>query len=168
VNVHAVLVTLTAVDVALLVAVLATYLFWVGVLLRRIADNLDHCLASVEQVERDGAVIIPGVQHINKSAGQVAGALPLLYGAAERIAAKLAPAPAPAPAASGNGSPSPVVTGDGAPAHVAVPGPTSISTGVPGPQYQPRHGRGYFDDDISTGVSGPQHEPRHGRGYLDD
>ncbi len=136
-NVHTVLVALSAADVALLVAVLAIYLFGLGVVLRRIADNLDRCLKSVQQVERDAAAIIPGVQHVNASAGQVAGALPLLYGAAERIAATLAPAPPPEPATTGNG----------APTQVAVPGPADTPASVATAQRQPRHGRGYLDED---------------------
>ncbi len=105
---HTVLVALTAADVFLLVAVLASYLFGIGVLLSRIADNLDHCLKSVQQIERDGQVIIPGIEHINRTGGIVAGALPLLYGYSERIARKLAPA-APAPAGTGgNGTPAQV------------------------------------------------------------
>lgn len=88
------LIVLTVVLIVLLIAVLAIYLFWVGVLLNRIADNLDDCLESVKTIEGHAELIIPGIEHINRSGGIVAGALPLLYGHAERIQAKLAPAPA--------------------------------------------------------------------------
>ena len=85
------LIVLTVALIALLIAVLAIYLFWVGVLLNRIADNLDDCSESVKEIEGHGRAIIPGLEHINRTGGIVAGALPLLYGHAERIQAKLAP-----------------------------------------------------------------------------
>jgi uncharacterized membrane protein len=91
-----ILVVLTVVVIGLLIAVLAIYLFMIGVLLNRIADNLDDCLGNVKTIAQHAEVIIPGVEHINRTGGVVAGALPLLYGGAERIATKLAPPP-PAP-----------------------------------------------------------------------
>lgn len=90
------LILLTVVVIALFVGVLAMFLFVIGVLLNRIADNLDDCLESVKTIAKQCEVIIPEVEHINRTGGVVAGALPLLYGGAERIAAKLAP-PTPAP-----------------------------------------------------------------------
>ncbi|MGH3806262.1 MAG: hypothetical protein ACRDRU_06440 [Pseudonocardiaceae bacterium] len=90
------LILLTVVVIGLLVAVLAIFLFVIGVLLNRIADNLDDCCESVKTIVKQCEVIVPEVEHINRTGGVVAGALPLLYGGAERIAAKLAP-PAPAP-----------------------------------------------------------------------
>jgi uncharacterized membrane protein len=86
----------TVVLVGLLIAILAIYLFTIGVLLHRIADNLDDCLGNVKTIVKQAEPIIPGVEHINRTGGVVAGALPLLYGGAERIATKLAP-PVPAP-----------------------------------------------------------------------
>lgn len=91
------LVVLSVLVIVLLIAVLAIYLFWVGVLLNNIANNLDNCNESVKTIVGHAEVIVPAVEHINRTGGVVAGALPLLYGGAERIAAKLAP-PAPAPA----------------------------------------------------------------------
>lgn len=88
------LITLSVLVIAALIAVLAIYLFTIGVLLQKIADNLDNCLQSVKTISGHAEVIIPGVEHINRTGGVVAGALPLLYGGAERIATKLAPAPA--------------------------------------------------------------------------
>jgi len=88
------LVALSILVIALLIAVLAIYLFWVGVLLNNIADNLDDCLGSVKTILGHAECIVPAVEHINRTGGVVAGALPLLYGGAERIAAKSAP-PAP-------------------------------------------------------------------------
>jgi uncharacterized membrane protein len=90
------LIVLTVVLAASLIAVLAIYLFTVGVLLNRIADNLDDCLGNVKTIAKHAETIIPGVKHINRTGGVVAGALPLLYGGVERIATKLAP-PALAP-----------------------------------------------------------------------
>ena len=91
------LITLSVLVIGLLIGVLAIYLFWIGSLLSNIANNLDDCLGSVKTIVEHGKVIIPGVEHINRTGGVVAGALPLLYGGAERIAAKLAPStPAPA------------------------------------------------------------------------
>lgn len=90
------LIVLSVVVIALLIAVLAIFLLVIGIMLNRIADNLDDCLGNVKTIAQQAEVIIPAVEHINRTGGVVAGALPLLYGGAERIAAKLAP-PAPAP-----------------------------------------------------------------------
>jgi hypothetical protein len=87
------LVVLTVVVIALLIAGLAFYLFWVGSLLAGVATNLEACEDSVAQVNRDAALIGPGVEHVNRSAATVAGALPLLYGFAEAIIAKASPNP---------------------------------------------------------------------------
>jgi hypothetical protein len=90
------LIILTVVVIGLLIAVLAMYLFVIGVLLNRIANNLDDCLGNVKTIAQQAEVVIPSVEHINRTGGVVAGALPLLYGGAEKIATKLAP-PTPAP-----------------------------------------------------------------------
>ncbi len=90
------LIVLTVVVIGLLIAVLAMFLFVIGVLLNRIADNLDDCCGSVKTIVKQCEVIVPEVERINRTGGVVTGALPLLYGGAERIAAKLAP-PASAP-----------------------------------------------------------------------
>ncbi len=82
------LVVLSVAVIVFLIAVLAIYLFVVGVLLNRIADNLEDCNESVQTIIGHGEVIIPAVEHINRVGGNVAGALPLLYGHAERIVAK--------------------------------------------------------------------------------
>jgi hypothetical protein len=91
-----ILVTVTVICIATLIAVLALYLFVIGVLLNRIADNLDDCLGNVKTIVKQAEVIIPAVEHINRTGGVVSGALPLLWGGAEKIAAKLA-APTPVP-----------------------------------------------------------------------
>jgi hypothetical protein len=88
------LIVLSVLVIVLLVAVLAIYLFWVGTLLTKIADNLDNCNGSVKTILGHAKLIVPAVEHINRTGGVVAGALPLLYGGAERIATKEVPAPA--------------------------------------------------------------------------
>lgn len=63
----------------------------IGVLLNRIAGNLEDCLGSVKKIMRQAEVILPGVGRINQTGGVVAGALPLLVEAAEGATAKLVP-----------------------------------------------------------------------------
>ena len=87
------LVVLTVIEIVLLVAGLAFYLAWVGVLLARIATNLEECNATVEKIVQDGKQIVPGIEHINRTGGVVSGALPLLYGFAEKIVAAVTPTP---------------------------------------------------------------------------
>jgi hypothetical protein len=91
------LVILTVVDIVLLVAGLAFYLYWVGSLLARIAGNLEECAVSVRAIVGHARLIGPGVEHINATGGVVAGALPLLYGMAEGIVAGVTPAAEPTP-----------------------------------------------------------------------
>jgi hypothetical protein len=87
------LVILTVVDVVLLIAGLAFYLYWVGTLLTRIAGNLEECGEIVRTIVGHAKLIGPGVEHINRTGGVVAGALPLLYGMAEEIVAGVTPTP---------------------------------------------------------------------------
>jgi hypothetical protein len=87
------LVVFTVIDIVLLIAGLAFYLFWVGSLLNRIAANLEECAQTVRTIVDHARLIGPGVEHINETGGVVAGALPLLYGMAEGIVAGVAPAP---------------------------------------------------------------------------
>lgn len=79
------LVVLSVIDIALLIAVLASYLFVVGSQLTRIAGNLEECSEIVGRVVANAEPIMPGLEHINRTGGVVAGALPLLYGMAEGI-----------------------------------------------------------------------------------
>jgi hypothetical protein len=101
------LVVLTVVDIVLLIAGLAFYLFWVGTLLTRIAGNLEECADLVREIVGHAELIGPGVEHINQTGGVVAGALPLLYGMAEGIVTGVTPreaapeVPEPARPASG-------------------------------------------------------------------
>jgi len=87
------LVVLTVIDVVLLIAGLAFYLYWIGTLLDRIATNLEECAEIVATVVEHAKLIGPGVGHINETGGVVAGALPLLYGMAEEIVAGVSPLP---------------------------------------------------------------------------
>jgi hypothetical protein len=88
------MVVLSVVDIALLIAGLAFYLFVVGSQLKRIATNLEECAGLVRTIKGNAEVIEPGLEHINRTGGVVAGALPLLYGMAEGIVAGVAPRPA--------------------------------------------------------------------------
>jgi hypothetical protein len=85
------LVVLTLVDILLLVAGLAFYLYWAGTLLTRIAANLEDCAETVRTIVGHAELIEPGVEHINATGGVVAGALPLLYGMAEGIVTGVTP-----------------------------------------------------------------------------
>lgn len=93
------LVTLSVVVIALLIAGLALYLFILGGQLSRVADTLEECADLVWDIHSNAEVIEPGLERINRTAGTVAGALPLLYSMAEGIVtgATYEPAPADAP-----------------------------------------------------------------------
>jgi hypothetical protein len=87
------LVVLTVIEIVALIAGLAFYLYWVGTLLGRIAGNLEECAEIVRTIVAHAELIGPGVEHINRTGGVVAGALPLLYGMAEEIVTDVTPAP---------------------------------------------------------------------------
>jgi hypothetical protein len=89
------LVVLTVVAIAVLTGGLALYLFWVGTLLNRIAANLEDSADLVREIDDNAKIIAPGVAHINRIGGVVAGALPLLYGMAEQIVRSVAPSARP-------------------------------------------------------------------------
>ncbi|MGQ0574174.1 MAG: hypothetical protein ACT4RN_08210 [Pseudonocardia sp.] len=98
------LIVLTVVEIVVLVAGLAFFLFWTGTLLTRIATNLERCDDHVRAIVEDAKLIGPGVEHINRSGRVVAGALPLLYGFAEQILGKVGATPKrPAVAAPASG-----------------------------------------------------------------
>ena len=90
-----ILIILTVVVIASLIAVLAVYLYVIGVLLNRIADNLDDCLGNVKTVMGQAEVILAGIGRINQTGGVVAGALPLLVEAAQGATTKLVPPEVP-------------------------------------------------------------------------
>ena len=98
------LVVLTVVVIAIFTGGLALYLFWAGTLLSRIAANLEDSADLVRDVDDHAKVIRPGVAHINRIGGVVAGALPLLYGMAEQIVRGVAPGPAQGADESGSQS----------------------------------------------------------------
>jgi hypothetical protein len=81
------LVVLTVVDIVLLIAGLAFYLWIVGSQLGRIAGNLEECRDLVQTIKRNAEPIEGDLEHINRTGGVIAGALPLLYGMAEGIVA---------------------------------------------------------------------------------
>jgi hypothetical protein len=85
------LIILSVVDIALLIAGLAFYLFVVGGQLKRVAANLEESAELVRTIRANAAAIEPGLEHINRTGGVVAGALPLLYGMAEGIVAGVTP-----------------------------------------------------------------------------
>jgi hypothetical protein len=87
------MVALSVIDIVLLIAGLAFYLFVVGGQLTRIATNLEECFEIAGQIVGNAQPIIPGVEHINRTGGVVAGALPLLYGMAEGIVTGVTPQP---------------------------------------------------------------------------
>ena len=107
------LVVLTVVDIVLLIAGLAFYLYWVGTLLTRIAGNLEECADLVRTIVGHAKLIGPGVEHINQTGGVVAGALPLLYGMAEEIVADVTPRPEPSRGAPSPPGPRPAPAGPG-------------------------------------------------------
>ena len=107
------MVVLSVVDIVLLIAGLAVYLFVVGGQLKKIATNLEECAELVRTIKGHAEAIEPGLEHVNRTGGVVAGALPLLYGMAEGIVAGVAPRPdtpaerEPARPASGRRPPTP-------------------------------------------------------------
>jgi hypothetical protein len=79
------LILFSVIDIVLLIAGLAIYLWIVGGQLTRIAGNLEECSDLVQQIKANAEPIEGNLEHINRTGGVVAGALPLLYGMAEGI-----------------------------------------------------------------------------------
>lgn len=79
------LVVFTVIDIVLLIAGLAIYLWIVGSQLTRIATNLEECNDLVKKIDANAASIEGNLEHVNRTGGVVAAALPLLYGMAEGI-----------------------------------------------------------------------------------
>lgn len=79
------LILFSVIDIVLLIAGLAVYLWIVGSQLTRIATLLEECSDLVEQVHQNATVIESGLVGINSTGKVIAGALPLLYGMAEGI-----------------------------------------------------------------------------------
>jgi hypothetical protein len=102
------LIVLTVVVIALLIAVLAIFLFRIGMLLNRTADDLDDCAQNVKNISYQAEAIGPGVVRINETGTVVLGALPLLCDGAESVAvAKGAPYVDPSEAPSSTAAPGP-------------------------------------------------------------
>lgn len=78
-------IVLTVVDIVLLIAGLALYLWIVGGQLTRVATNLEECNELVGQINANAASIEGNLEHVNRTGGVIAGALPLLYDMAEGI-----------------------------------------------------------------------------------
>jgi hypothetical protein len=101
------LILFSVIDIVLLIAGLAIYLWIVGRQLTRIAGNLEDCNDLVAKINDNAASIEGNLEHVNRTGGVVAGALPLLYGMAEGIVtgatydAEQAPERGPAVPASG-------------------------------------------------------------------
>ncbi len=87
------MVVLSVIDVVLLIAGLAFFLYVLGGQLSRIATNLEECADLVQQICRNAESIHADLEHINRTGGVVAGALPLLYGMAEGIVVGVTPRP---------------------------------------------------------------------------
>jgi hypothetical protein len=87
------MVLLSVLVIVALIAVLAGYLYVVGGLLTGIATDLEECGDIVHKIVADAEPILPGLDHINRTGGIVAGALPLLYGMAEGIVVGVTPQP---------------------------------------------------------------------------
>ncbi len=79
------MVLFTVVDIVLLIAGLAVYLYIVGGQLTRVAGLLEECSDLVGEIKTNAEVIDSGLGSINNTGRVIAGALPLLYGMAEGI-----------------------------------------------------------------------------------
>ncbi|MBT5140865.1 MAG: hypothetical protein HOM37_17590 [Acidimicrobiaceae bacterium] len=89
------LVVMTVVAIALLIAELAIYLFIVGTQLARVATKLEGCGEVVWDINRNAQPIEAGVERINGTGRVIAGALLLLHGMAEGIVVGATYEPAP-------------------------------------------------------------------------
>lgn len=85
------LVVLTVIAIVALIAVLAIFLYWVGVLLSRIADNLDDANESVKSIVGHAKLIGPGVEHINRSGKVVASRCRCCTGSRSRSSRRFRP-----------------------------------------------------------------------------
>jgi hypothetical protein len=85
------MVVLSVIDIVLLVAGLAIYLYIIGTQLAHIATNLEECSQLVATIAGHAEGIEPGLAHINRTGKIVCEALPLLYGMAEGIVAGVTP-----------------------------------------------------------------------------
>ncbi|MGH3972634.1 MAG: hypothetical protein ACRDS9_04830 [Pseudonocardiaceae bacterium] len=91
------LITLTVVVIMLLIAVLAIFLFTIGGLLNRTADNLNNCLQNTRTIANQANVIVPAIERINQTGKELVGALPGLHELAQHVETAPASAPSEAP-----------------------------------------------------------------------
>ena len=80
-----ILIVMTVALVTLFLAVVGCFLFAIGVLLGRIADNLDDCLANEKKIAGQAEVVLPGLGRINQTSGLIVKALPALIEIAENV-----------------------------------------------------------------------------------
>lgn len=80
------LVTLTVIEIVLLVVVLAGYLVAISRHFRSIADTLAKITFGVRAVEQQVGVVGPGVTKVNQTLEEIAGALPGIAEKAEKLA----------------------------------------------------------------------------------
>lgn len=99
------MIVLSVLAIVALVAVLAIYLYVVGSQLSRVAGTLEECSDVVREIVTNAEPIQGGVDHINRTGGVVAGALPLLYGMAEGIVRGVTYPAAPASPQPGSSRP---------------------------------------------------------------
>ncbi|MGH3669056.1 MAG: hypothetical protein ACRDSH_00240 [Pseudonocardiaceae bacterium] len=132
-----ILVVLTVAVIALLVAVLAIYLFSIGSLLNRVAGNLDDGLQSMGKIIKHSREIGPGVLRINKTGSDIAGAVPLLLDDVDQLVAKTTNSSPPAASSA-------TTTRNPAPAAEADPH-TSMADPVVSSQDATPVGVGYMD-----------------------
>jgi hypothetical protein len=92
------LVVFTVIDIVLLIAGLAVYLWIVGGQLTRVAAGLEECNDLVQKIVGNAESIEGNLEHVNRTGGVIAGALPLLYGMAEGIVTGATYDPAKVPA----------------------------------------------------------------------
>lgn len=98
------LIVMSVVVITLMIAAFAIYLFMIGNLLNRTADNLGDCQQNLRTVAGQADVVGPGVKRLNKTGGELLDALGLLLDDVDGVTAKLAPSanlPEAAPAAAG-------------------------------------------------------------------
>lgn len=81
-----ILVLLTVLEVVTLVAVLALFLILIGGRLRSIASTLGHVVGGASTIEAHVRQVGPGATQINKTLGEIVGALPGIAQKAEALA----------------------------------------------------------------------------------
>ncbi|HZE65134.1 MAG TPA: hypothetical protein VE081_00800 [Sporichthyaceae bacterium] len=86
-------VVFSVVLIGVLIAGLAFFLVVLSLQLTKIASKLEGAHGLIEQINADASVIVPGLEHANRTATTIAEATPLLYTFAERIVRGVSPNP---------------------------------------------------------------------------